>query len=598
MSGAGGAGGAAICPLTCKSTEYCSGGACESRLTEFAVPDPTHRSPNYITAGSDGNLWFTAQQIGRITPGGEIALFDTLPAGTLPAGIAAEGVVTPIEKGPDGNVWFGVVATNQVSYLASLTPAGVAAAFPLPGGGNPEFGEIATGPDGNLWMAETANSTVDASTIFVSTLAGAATTITIPTPGAAPFGIAAGSDGNMWVTESETDKIARVTPAGIITEFAIPGASALNRVYPDDIVAGPDGNLWFTENTGQNIGRITPTGSHHRVPATAAQPTQALRIAAGPDGNLWFTESWDEPQSRSAGSPRPGTVTEFSCRQQPPSASRPAPTATSGSPKPERSDASSRPGRSSVDSNTSSRIHPLVLRVRLVPPRPPADALFRLHVAPVARRPREADVVGDDHAAGVQPAGVEDRKQVGEVRLLGVVDEDEVDAPRGKSVRLAQRRERPAAVAQAPDDEGDPVGRTRVRGDPAGELRVGRVELDGEEVAAGGQRACDAERAVADVGAELERAPGGHPPDRPVEDRALLVADVDQQLFGGGEPVERRDRRVQIAAGRAREHRAGGRLLAAVADLPVALQPPRAEQQPRHRPVPPRAPHAASLPWW
>ena len=186
-----------------------------------------------------------------------------------------------------------MVATNQVSYLASITPAVVGSAFPLPVGGNPSFGEIATGPDGNLWMAETTVTTVDASTIFVSTLAGAATTITIPTPGAAPFGIAAGSDGNMWVTESEADKIARVTPAGTITEFAIPGASPLNRVYPDDIVAGPDGNLWFTENTAQNIGRITPSGTITTYPT--AGTTQNLCV--GPDGNIWFTDVNEaEPQ--------------------------------------------------------------------------------------------------------------------------------------------------------------------------------------------------------------------------------------------------------------------------------------------------------------
>lgn len=40
----------------------------------------------------------------------------------------------------------------------------------------------------------------------------------VPTPGAEPFDIATGSDGSIWCTEFRADKIARITPAGTITE--------------------------------------------------------------------------------------------------------------------------------------------------------------------------------------------------------------------------------------------------------------------------------------------------------------------------------------------------------------------------------------------
>src|SRR5438552_2044428 len=55
-------------------------------------------------------------------------------------------------------------------------------------------------------------------------------------------GVAAGPDGNLWFTEHDVNKIGRITPAGVVTEFPIPG------VGPDSITAGPDGQLWFTEN--------------------------------------------------------------------------------------------------------------------------------------------------------------------------------------------------------------------------------------------------------------------------------------------------------------------------------------------------------------
>jgi streptogramin lyase len=104
-----------------------------------------------------------------------------------------------------------------------------------------------------------------------------------------------GADGNIWVPEFDTDKIARVTPGGGVTEFPVLTASAA----PYFITSGPDGNLWFTENNVNNIGRITPTGSLTEFPlppplVTAppdAQGNALSGIATGPDGNLWFVHA-------------------------------------------------------------------------------------------------------------------------------------------------------------------------------------------------------------------------------------------------------------------------------------------------------------------
>jgi len=79
------------------------------------------------------------------------------------------------------------------------------------------------------------------------------------------------------------NKIGRITPAGVITEFPSPTASA-------EITTGPDGNLWFTEDTPANkIVRITPAGvvTEFVVPTANSRPSG---ITTGPDGNLWFTE--------------------------------------------------------------------------------------------------------------------------------------------------------------------------------------------------------------------------------------------------------------------------------------------------------------------
>jgi hypothetical protein len=71
-----------------------------------------------------------------------------------------------------------------------------------------------------------------------------------------------------------------------ITEFPVPTASS----YPGSITAGPDGNLWFTEYWGNRIGRITPAGVITEFSTGLFAHAQPPDITAGPDGNLWFTE--------------------------------------------------------------------------------------------------------------------------------------------------------------------------------------------------------------------------------------------------------------------------------------------------------------------
>src|SRR5712692_6892750 len=86
----------------------CNGSAPPARpavtITEFRLP--TNGAPEGITAGPDGNLWFTekvSSQIGRITPQGKISEFSLPTPNGFPEGITA---------GPDGNLWFTELAGN------------------------------------------------------------------------------------------------------------------------------------------------------------------------------------------------------------------------------------------------------------------------------------------------------------------------------------------------------------------------------------------------------------------------------------------------------------------------------------------------------
>jgi streptogramin lyase len=126
----------------------------------------------------------------------------------------------------------------------------------------------------------------------------------LPTPGAAPSGIAAGPDGNLWFAETGIDRIGRIRPDGVVNEFGLTPGSA-----PADVVAGPDGNVWFTERGGDRIGRIS-TGpisvTEFSVGITAGSAPN--NITVGPDGNLWLTESAGNRIGRITTA---GMVTEF-----------------------------------------------------------------------------------------------------------------------------------------------------------------------------------------------------------------------------------------------------------------------------------------------
>ena len=81
-------------PCVADATTLCLDGG---RLTEFPLPT-AGGGPGYLTAGPDGNLWFTheAGTITRISTAGVVTEFHLLN-GSRPSSIVA---------GPDGNLWF------------------------------------------------------------------------------------------------------------------------------------------------------------------------------------------------------------------------------------------------------------------------------------------------------------------------------------------------------------------------------------------------------------------------------------------------------------------------------------------------------------
>jgi streptogramin lyase len=274
---------------------------------EFFLAEPSGR-PLWIAVGPDGNMWFTDNGpfIWRITLAGQISKFgpfgtddDPISFGDLTTGpdgnlwlvdpsrqkiarFTTAGALTvlplpinaawteSIASGPDGNLWF---AGRNGSAISRITPAGLVITFQLPSG-NTAY-DVTGGPDGNIWFTETGHGVA-----HITPNGDGLVEIAFPIGDSNQ--IAAGPDGNIWVTEIVLARIARITPAGELTEFTIPTSGS----RPIGIAAGPDGNVWFGEGRAANIGRITPLGDITEFPV----PQIGVRgVSAGPDGNVWFT---------------------------------------------------------------------------------------------------------------------------------------------------------------------------------------------------------------------------------------------------------------------------------------------------------------------
>ena len=137
--------------------------------------------------------------------------------------------------------------------------------------------------------------------------------------------IAAGPDGNMWFT-SRWDRIGRITPSGVMTEFdgVEPGQLPLgNRAGAqwEHVVRGSGGDWTIGPCSGERIGRITPAGVITKF--FAGLSPVAIRVASrGPDGNRWFTEGGQRGDFRRRHPDRPdhpggSGITEFSKGLQP-----------------------------------------------------------------------------------------------------------------------------------------------------------------------------------------------------------------------------------------------------------------------------------------
>ena len=200
-----------------------------------------------------------------------LAINDSTNSGTLSLSRTTVTDSTPVS-----------CSASPPVYSACLTYSGGTLNSGLPGG-----------PTATVIASGTGISTVSAAftpkpTIYIMATAG--TTLNF-TAGNKPRYIAAGSDGNMWFTESPGNAVARITPAGAVTEFTVPTANAFETQGPH-IIGASDGNLWFTESgpTANKIAKVTTTGTFTEFPTLFAPPPpdEPFGLVDRGDGTIWY----------------------------------------------------------------------------------------------------------------------------------------------------------------------------------------------------------------------------------------------------------------------------------------------------------------------
>jgi streptogramin lyase len=252
--------------------------------------------PEGITAGSQGNtsLWFvqhSGRTLGEITTSGASTEYQVKQSTPRDVGVAA---------GSEGDLWL---TESEPGYIAKMTTAGVTAGeYALPAGSKP-YG-ITLGTAGRLWFTDYGTSKIGK-----ITAEGAITEYALPT-GSNPYAIVYGN-GNAWFTDYGTSKIGKINAEGAITEYALPSGSE-----PRGIAFGTDGRLWVAESGTSKLAAVTSEGvvTQYALPAGSVP----YGVARGSEGNIWFTDfgtnkigKIDSNNVEEEPAPEPGTTIDY-----------------------------------------------------------------------------------------------------------------------------------------------------------------------------------------------------------------------------------------------------------------------------------------------
>jgi virginiamycin B lyase len=200
-------------------------------------------------------------QVGKITPAGSITLYP------ITSGAAA----AQITAGGDGNLWFTETASGSgLPEIGRITPAGQIQQYSLANTQVTSLGGITAGPDGNVWFT---GETLGIGPFVVGKITPTGQISVFPVAGVNLQNIT-NADGALWFTEGGIGAqggIGELSTTGVFTDHPLPNNTATSLIRQlHGITADSQGDIWFLEiamsgnQTGDlKIGELTPAGQIH-----------------------------------------------------------------------------------------------------------------------------------------------------------------------------------------------------------------------------------------------------------------------------------------------------------------------------------------------
>lgn len=185
-----------------------------------------------------------------------------------------------IKVASDGHVWYTSPDDNSICEIIWGGEYAITEYFMNTAASAPTF--LHLDANGDVYATEADGNNI----IFLDTSTGNQTEYAIPTPAATPEGIDLDAAGNVWFTEYSADKIGKMTPAGVFTEYDL-----LPTMGPWDIVYNSaDGYLWFSESTGNAVGWINSQNGSVTSVDTSQYTTIPFGGTIDSNGAVWGSD--------------------------------------------------------------------------------------------------------------------------------------------------------------------------------------------------------------------------------------------------------------------------------------------------------------------
>jgi sugar lactone lactonase YvrE len=330
-------------PLKSKSLQ-------EHDHTQMFMPSPESEEvelapPHHLAIDPKGNIYITEMGSNRILKMDVTTEKLTVIAGVITApGYAGDGgpgtqasAMNPhsVAVDAEGNVYIADTLNNRIRKVAAATGEITTIAgngkIDFAGDGGPATkaslafpSGISAGSDGTLYFADSGNRVIRKITPagIILTVAGRAGRTGFSGDGSQatsatldfPIGVAVDATGTLYIADSGSQRIRKVSPAGIMTTvagngyccFSGDGRTATNAdlSLPYDITADRSGNLYIVDRDSQRILRVdgkngvmtTVAGngilgySGDGGPALKASLANPMGVAIGQDGSLFIAE--------------------------------------------------------------------------------------------------------------------------------------------------------------------------------------------------------------------------------------------------------------------------------------------------------------------